>query len=132
MNIGDMIPFFSARAILAGKNTEVAALNAKILDMLPGDSVTYRNADCIPGQANRIEEGDQIPVEVLNTMNFPGMALHETTVKIGAPIILIRNIDPSRGLIDEWDTSDSDADRCSRSAGYGNYRGSLRRDSPDT
>lgn len=123
----EMLDYFSGRAILTSKNTDVNALNAEMLQLLPGNSVTYFSADSIPGQAHDLQNGEQISVELLNTFNFPGMALHETVIKVGAPIILIRNIDPTRGLTN-GNPSHCDPCRCARPRGKGHHwRSSERR-----
>jgi ATP-dependent DNA helicase PIF1 len=41
---------------------------------------------------------NHIPQEYLNTIALPGSPLHQTTMKVGCPIILLRNLDPSAGL----------------------------------
>ena len=40
------------------------------------------------------------PIEFLNAKTPSGMAPHQLTLKIGPIIILIRNLDPKRGLCD--------------------------------
>ncbi|KAL7295133.1 hypothetical protein TKK_0011600 [Trichogramma kaykai] len=36
------------------------------------------------------------PTEFLNSLDLPGMSRHDLTLKIGVPIILLRNINPPR------------------------------------
>ena len=44
-------------------------------------------------------DGDiRYPVEFLNTVNLSGMPLSKLELKIGAPVMILRNIDPSHGL----------------------------------
>jgi ATP-dependent DNA helicase PIF1 len=38
------------------------------------------------------------PQEYLNTITLSGMPVHSITLKVGCPIILLRNLDPSIGL----------------------------------
>ena len=40
----------------------------------------------------------QYPVEFLNTVNLSGMPLSKLELKIGTPMMILRNIDPSHGL----------------------------------
>lgn len=38
------------------------------------------------------------PIEFLNSLTFSGIPKHELRLKVGCPIVLLRNICPSRGL----------------------------------
>ncbi|KAM3568711.1 hypothetical protein VYU27_009172 [Nannochloropsis oceanica] len=41
------------------------------------------------------------PTELLNSKNPPGFALHQLRLKVGIPVILLRNADPVQGLANE-------------------------------
>jgi ATP-dependent DNA helicase PIF1 len=43
-----------------------------------------------------IDDAVNFPVEVLNTLNPPGMPPHRLYLKVGTPIILLRNMDPPK------------------------------------
>ncbi|KAI5452038.1 hypothetical protein NCC49_001334 [Naganishia albida] len=92
------LEYFSERSILAAKNVDVDHINAKILEQMPGNCRVFESADSIPKQHEERYEGPDIPLELLNSFNFPGMPLHRTALKIGAPIILLRNLDLENGL----------------------------------
>jgi ATP-dependent DNA helicase PIF1 len=66
------LSWLTERAILAAKNDDVDGINSKILSMLPGEPIVYESID------TNVEEDDAVnfPVEVLNTLNPPGMPPH--------------------------------------------------------
>jgi hypothetical protein len=94
----EFLEWFSKRALLAGKNTDVNAVNAEMLAKLPGESICFKSADCIPRTEEHDYRGPDMPIEYLNALEFPGLPLHETELKVGAPIMLMRNLDPGNGL----------------------------------
>ena len=80
------------RAILAPKNDSVYKLNISIQNMLPGDSKQYKSIDTVMDPAQAVF----YPVEFLNSLEPAGMPPHNLELKIGAPIILLRNLDPPK------------------------------------
>ena len=42
------------------------------------------------------EEVVYYPIEFLNSINLPGLPDHMIELKVGVPIILLRNLDPPR------------------------------------
>ena len=83
------------RAILAPKNVDVNNVNTIIMDQFPGEAVEYYSADIIEEQAN---SEHQYPIEFLNSLTIGGLPPHKLSLKIGSPIILLRNLNPSDGL----------------------------------
>ncbi len=85
--------YLSARAILTSKNDTVDMINELMLGMLPGEASQYLSADSLS------EEDDPLlfPPELLNEMTPSGLPTHELNIKVNAPIILMRNLDPSIG-----------------------------------
>jgi hypothetical protein len=94
----EILEWFSKRALLAGENTDVNAVHAEMLQKLPGESVCFRSADCIPRSEEIDYRGPTMPVDFLNELEFPGLPLHETVLKVGAPIMPMRNLDLGSGL----------------------------------
>lgn len=85
--------WLSERAILAPTNDVTDELNMVIQDMIP-TSITrcYISID-------RTMDPDQsvnYPIEFLNSLKPAGFPHHLLTLKIGSPIMLIRNLDPPR------------------------------------
>ena len=86
-------------AILAPKNNQVHDLNQRILDRLKigngcGQRV-YRSVD----EAQEDDRGylTVFVTEYLNSVTPPGMPPHELSLKRGTLIMLLRNLDVSRG-----------------------------------
>jgi hypothetical protein len=90
--------FFRDRAILAPRNDEIRSLNTTILSRLPGVECTYSSADSYSIESPGQEQNDNIPVEFLHTLNASGLPVADLRLKIGCPILLLRNIDKKRGL----------------------------------
>ena len=89
-------PNVAGKAILAPTNKEVDFLNNKALDLMQGSSIELKSSDEL--QPDDSQEHFLFPVEFLNTIVPPGMPPHLLCVKVGAPAILLRNIDAKRGL----------------------------------
>ncbi len=96
--------YLMQRNILAPKNTDVDEVNNAILESLFEVSHMYLSANSlIP-----TEEGASVvvgvsmdslyPVEFLNTLQFSGIANHKLELKVGVPILLLRNLNQSIGL----------------------------------
>ena len=79
--------------ILSAKNAEVNEINTSILTSLSGDKTIYYSADSITEQ-----EYQYIPLEFLYTLDPSGFSLHKLKLKIGAPLMLLWNLDHNHGL----------------------------------
>ena len=86
-------------AVLCPTNRTTSAVNDQVLQSLPGTEMTYLSADSVvQNPASTIDEVEAYPVEFLNTLCGSGIPPHRLTLKVGCPIILLRHIDPKRGL----------------------------------
>jgi ATP-dependent DNA helicase PIF1 len=65
-----------------------------VLSYLPGMQVDFLGAD----SSEDIEVANTYPSEFLNTLEVSGMPSHKLPLKIGALVMLLRNLDPSTGL----------------------------------
>lgn len=91
--------YFQHRMILAPRNDDVSDINQDVLDRMAGESRTYYSADKIISEAGADSEDDQpIPVEFLRSINSASLPPGELTLKVGCPLILLRNLCPARGL----------------------------------
>lgn len=89
--------YFLERTILTGRNDDMEEMNKQILDRIPGESRIYRSADSVQTEQG-VDGTYNYPTEYLNSINVSGMPLHRLELKIGVPIMVLRNIDPSEGL----------------------------------
>jgi ATP-dependent DNA helicase PIF1 len=80
------------RTILAPRNVEVNEINQKLLEMIPGESKTYTAVNNVIDT----EEAVHFPPEFLNSLDIPGLPPHNLLLKIGAPIMLLRNLNPPK------------------------------------
>ncbi|XP_057730177.1 uncharacterized protein LOC130945484 [Arachis stenosperma] len=91
--------FLQNKAILALTVENVEEINNYIVDLLPGEEKNYLSADSICGSdAYSDVDIDWINVEFLNQIRCSGLPNHSLKLKIGMPIILLRNIDLAGGL----------------------------------
>jgi ATP-dependent DNA helicase PIF1 len=90
--------WLSNRAILAAKNIDVDENNYQIQTLLPGDLMTFKSNDTIVDE-NQIVN---FPIEYLNSLDFAGMPPHNLRLKIGSPVILLRNLNsPNYATVDD-------------------------------
>ena len=90
-------PEFSNSIILALTNDDVIKINADILDKLSGEKRTFLSIDTIDVN-DTSNNSDFIPIEFLNSLVPNGLPLHKLELKIGAIVILLRNLNDKNGL----------------------------------
>nr|GEW36698.1 ATP-dependent DNA helicase PIF1 [Tanacetum cinerariifolium] len=81
------------RTILSTKNEHVDIINNELIDRFPGEEKVYYSFDEAEDDTH-----DYYPLEFLNLLKVSGLPPHCLRLKIGCPIILIRNLDPANGL----------------------------------
>lgn len=82
------------KAILCSTNQEALELNEKVLEILNGNCKEYRSID----STEEADEFGQYPMEFLNSLTPMGMPPHRLRLKIGAVIMLLRNLNTKLGL----------------------------------
>ncbi|XP_021856980.1 uncharacterized protein [Spinacia oleracea] len=84
---------FTTKAILTPMNDDVDSVNMDLIKKFSGEPVVYRSFDTM------LDDNCNVyPIEFINTLCPSGMSPHELILKMGSPVILLRNILPSSGL----------------------------------
>lgn len=78
------------RAIVSPRNETVNEINNLIMQKVPGEVKCYKSIDTV----TNIEDAVHYPQEFLNSLNPAGLPPHELSLKVGTPIMLLRNLNP--------------------------------------
>ncbi|XP_076041898.1 uncharacterized protein LOC143025775 [Oratosquilla oratoria] len=86
------VSYFEKRAIISPTNDDVDSINNFVYEKLKEKEVLYRSQDT----ASHDGEGMEIQTSVFNSMNSPSIPLHELKLKVGAVVMVMRNICPPK------------------------------------
>ncbi|GJV17989.1 DNA helicase [Tanacetum coccineum] len=87
------------KAIVCPRNDTADIINTEILKMVDGNSIIYRSSDeAVPLGNDRGATELLYPMEYLNTLQFSGFPPHELELKVGIPIMLLRNVNLQGGM----------------------------------
>uniref|UniRef100_A0A0L8HS58 ATP-dependent DNA helicase n=1 Tax=Octopus bimaculoides TaxID=37653 RepID=A0A0L8HS58_OCTBM len=75
------------------ENEEVDNLNNHIIQKFPGETYTLKSIDSVAED----QQSALYPPEFLNSLNISGMPPHIIKLKMGVPIMLLRNLDQRNG-----------------------------------
>uniref|UniRef100_A0A0R0HRU7 ATP-dependent DNA helicase n=1 Tax=Glycine max TaxID=3847 RepID=A0A0R0HRU7_SOYBN len=91
--------YFQSKAILASINETIQQVNDYILTLIPGEQMEYPSSDSVD-KSETIESCHfrSLITEFLNSLITSGLPNHCLTLKIGTPIMLLRNLDQTQGL----------------------------------
>lgn len=93
------IDYLKERAILSPTNEIVDEINYYMLLLIQEKDREYFSSDCISKSFDTSNDIDILyPIEYLNTLNANNFSTHCLKLKIGTPIMLLRNINRSIGL----------------------------------
>ncbi|EOA22562.1 hypothetical protein CARUB_v10003223mg [Capsella rubella] len=90
--------FYQKRAILAPTNDDVNIINQFMLEKLDCEVKEYLSADSIDPTDSDSLSNPVVTPDFLNSIKLSGLPHHCLRLKIGAPVMLLRNIDPKGGL----------------------------------
>nr|GEZ20055.1 DNA helicase [Tanacetum cinerariifolium] len=87
------------KAIVCLKNENKDMINAQVLSLVNSQQHVYLSLDEAMPHGNDEGETELLyPLEYLNSLNFANFPPHRIELKVGAPIILLRNLNISGGL----------------------------------
>jgi hypothetical protein len=84
--------YFSERTVLSTLNADVDSLNKYVLEKF--------SADFIPSSEQSGADDPMLnyPVEYLNEINCSGLPLAKLELKLGCPVMILRNLDAAHGV----------------------------------
>nr|GEV19896.1 DNA helicase [Tanacetum cinerariifolium] len=87
------------KAIVCPKNEIADIINSKVLDMVAGESTIYMSqGEATPTGNDGVEIEMLYPIEPLNTFKLLGFSPHQLELKVGALVMLLRNVNIVGGL----------------------------------
>lgn len=91
--------YFQQRVILTPKNDIANHINDYMSAQLPGEEQTYLSIDSPHSDNIHSDRIDNVhSSEFLNTISSSGLPNHILKLKIGVPVMLLRNVDHKSGL----------------------------------
>ncbi|XP_074291042.1 uncharacterized protein LOC141617796 [Silene latifolia] len=90
--------YLQQRAILAPTHEIVESVNEYVLSLIKKDERIYLSSDEVCSYDRGTGDGDIHSTEFLNSIKCAGLPNHKLKLKVGAMVMLLRNIDQSRGL----------------------------------
>ncbi|CAN6861890.1 unnamed protein product [Brassica oleracea] len=90
---------YTDKAILTPCNETVEEINAYTISQTDGVSRDYFSSNSFEISDTKSDQNDTLyAVEYLNSLEFSGLPSHKLTLKVGAPVFLLRNINKKKGL----------------------------------
>ena len=85
--------FMCQRIIMSPKNETCDAINAYVMQLIPGDADAFVSSDSVEDS-----QAAMYPNKFLNSLSPNGMPPHRLIFKRYASITLLRSLDPTQGL----------------------------------
>ena len=84
--------WLSTRAILTTTNEKVSHINKDVMDLLHDKATIYLSMDSVTDPDKAV----MYQPDLLNSQNPPGLPRHSLALKVGVPVMILRNLDPPR------------------------------------
>ncbi|RID75695.1 hypothetical protein BRARA_B02726, partial [Brassica rapa] len=91
--------FFKERAILCPTNEDVNMINDHMLSKLHGEERIYISSDSIDPSDLTSANNQALSTDFFNNIKVSGLPNHSMRLKIGCPVMLLRNINSTGGLM---------------------------------
>ena len=88
---------FKGRSILAYRNDTVTEFNSTLIAEMPGQMHLFHSTNSVDLN-NETTEAELLPAEYLQSIDLPSLPPALLKLKIGAPVLLIRNLSPKQGM----------------------------------
>ncbi|XP_058726415.1 uncharacterized protein LOC131597756 [Vicia villosa] len=99
VNVFQDVAYLQGKAILASTIEVVDKINHYVLDLIPGEEKEYLSYDSIDRTDTSYTEAYEVLTpEFLSKLRTSGLPNHRIKLKVGTPIMLMRNLDQSDGL----------------------------------
>ncbi|XP_058750081.1 uncharacterized protein LOC131623071 [Vicia villosa] len=99
VNVFQDVAYLQGKAILASTIEVVDKINHYVLDLIPGKKKEYLSYDSIDRTDTSYTEAYEVLTpEFLSKLRTSGLPDHRIKLKVGTPIMLMRNLDQSDGL----------------------------------
>ncbi|XP_058774642.1 uncharacterized protein LOC131648928 [Vicia villosa] len=96
------VDYLKSRAILASTLEIVDQINDHILNLMPGEIRDYYSANSVDkSEIHDPAVVDILTPEFLSSLRTSGLPNHHLKLKVGTPIMLMRNIDQAEGLCND-------------------------------
>ncbi|KAF8049879.1 hypothetical protein N665_2102s0002 [Sinapis alba] len=91
--------YLRERAVLTPTNSTVHEVNSYLLSQVPSHAREYLSSDSVELEATPDDDWtNHYPQEYLNSLEFPGLPNHRLCLKVGAPVMMLRNLNQEDGL----------------------------------
>ncbi|CAN7101253.1 unnamed protein product, partial [Brassica rapa subsp. narinosa] len=91
--------YLTERAILAPTNASAHEINSYLLSKVPSAEKEFLSSDSIAFESTPEDDWtNNYPQEYLNSLDFPGLPPHKLCLKVGAPVMMLRNLNQKNGL----------------------------------
>jgi ATP-dependent exoDNAse (exonuclease V) alpha subunit len=90
--------YFAERTILTSRNDDVDDINEEMLRQFPGEEKVFVSADSVKNNGENGNDDLLCPVEYLNSIHCSGLPLSKLKLKVGCPVMILRNLNPGEGV----------------------------------